>query len=252
MQVRYKSTFDVLGVNVSATNLQEAVNFLVNCIDTKLKTYVCVAPVSTIVDCNKDENYRKIVNNAGMVTPDGMPVVWIGQRKVGVHVKRTYGPDLLRTFMENTKTKKYKHFFYGSDLSTLQLLVENLRKISSELKCDYFSPGKIDIDTIEEDVILKKINDFKPDILWIGLGSPKQDFWMSNHRALLDVPVMVGVGAAFDFVAGVKNQAPKWIQKSGLEWVFRLCSEPKRLWKRYLLGNPRFIYLLIKEKLSRK
>jgi N-acetylglucosaminyldiphosphoundecaprenol N-acetyl-beta-D-mannosaminyltransferase len=127
-----------------------------------------------------------------------------------------------------------------------------LKSIASDLKvAGSYSPGILAVKEKEKNEVIQMINEAKPDILWIGLGSPKQDYWMSLHRSLLDVPVMIGVGAAFDFIAGVKKQAPRWMQRCGLEWLFRLCCEPGRLWKRYLLGNPYFVYLLIKKQFIR-
>jgi N-acetylglucosaminyldiphosphoundecaprenol N-acetyl-beta-D-mannosaminyltransferase len=146
------------------------------------------------------------------------------------------------------QNRNHRHFFYGSLPETLDRLEEKLKlkdpglivagKISPE-----FTPGV----RTENKETLDRINSARPDILWVGLGSPKQDLWMSIHRPLLDVPVMIGVGAAFDFLSGVKPQAPRWMQKSGLEWVFRLASEPRRLWRRYLIGNTVFIYYVCRE-----
>ncbi len=244
---------NIFGVYVHAVNLKLASQFLEKCIELRQKTYVCVAPVSTIVDCQKDKKYRDVVNKAGMVTPDGMPVVWIGKLKGNQTIERTYGPDVMRYFFSLSQDKGYRHYFYGSTPSTLDKLESNLKNTYSRLDIvGSFSPPMRDIGALENQEILNQINKVKPDVLWVGLGSPKQDFWMVNHRDKLDVPVMIGVGAAFDFLAGTKPQAPVWMQRSGLEWIFRLCSEPKRLWKRYLVGNSLFVFLVIKELLQGK
>ena len=242
--------FEILGVKISAVNLPSACARIEQWIADRTRTYVCVAPVSTVMDCQDDQEYRQIVNHAGMVTPDGMPVVWLGRKRAGRHVERTYGPDLMNMFCGLSEEKEYKHFFYGGSATANRLLVENLQRRFPRLKiAGQYSPPFLAPRQKERPEVISQINAAAADVLWIGLGSPKQDYWMALHRADLDVPVMIGAGAAFDFLAGTKPQAPRWMQRSGLEWVFRLCSEPRRLWKRYLLGNTRFIYLLLKEKL---
>ena len=214
--------------------------------------YVCVAPVSTVIDSQDSTQYRNIINGAGMSTPDGMPLVWLGKLKGNSLIERTYGPDLMLKFCELSQEKGYKHFFYGGTTETTQQLVLKLRKKFPDLKiAGNFVPPFRRVGEQEDASVLEQINEASPDILWVGLGSPKQDYWMHNHRDKLNVPVMVGVGAAFDFLAGTKKQAPVWMRKLGLEWLFRLCCEPRRLWKRYLIGNTRFIYLLMKHKLQR-
>ncbi|MFC1510382.1 WecB/TagA/CpsF family glycosyltransferase [Candidatus Omnitrophota bacterium] len=245
--------FDVCGVHVSVTNLNLAFETFLKWIAAKEKQYVCVAPVATIVDCQRDEAYRRIVNQAGMVTPDGMPVVWLGRRAGHPQVARTYGPDLMTLISDLGRQKNLKHYFYGGSAATLDLLEQRLRDQFPQIHIvGKFAPEIKDVGVQEETTRLVQINEAAPDILWVGLGSPKQDIWMAQHRDLLDVPVMVGVGAAFDFLAGVKPQAPKWMQRSGLEWLFRFCCEPKRLWRRYLIGNSFFIYLLCKQFLFSK
>ncbi|MCK5579846.1 MAG: WecB/TagA/CpsF family glycosyltransferase [Candidatus Omnitrophica bacterium] len=242
---------DILGVNISAVNLELAGQEIDRWIQNRQKVYVCVAPVSTIMDCQDDPEYRKIVNNAGMVTPDGMPVVWLGKLSGNKTIQRTYGPDLMRQTCDVGQKRGYRHYFYGGTSDTLQILEQRLKEQFPDINIvGKYSPPFRKIQEIEKDTVLEEINSFAPDILWVGLGSPKQDYWMSQHRDKLNVPVIVGVGAAFDFLAGVKPQAPGWMQKSGLEWLFRLCCEPGRLWKRYLIGNARFVYLVIKEKLG--
>jgi len=244
---------DVIGVHVSVVNLYEACRSIENWIQEKRRTYVCVAPVSTIVDCYKDRRYREIINQAGMTTPDGMPLVWLGKWRGKREIMRTYGPELLLKFCEMSQNKNFKHYFYGGSKNTSKLLLSSLKQIFPKLNVvGTFAPSQMKIDEYEKKDVLKEINDVNPDILWVGLGSPKQDYWMSNHRSYLNVPVMIGVGAAFDFIAGTKPQAPHWMRNVGLEWFFRLCCEPKRLWKRYVIGNPIFIYLLFKNWLRYK
>lgn len=240
-------SFDILGVRVAVTNLKLACQLIEQWIMERRKTYICIAPVSTIVDCQGDTEYRKIINNAGMVTPDGMPLVWIG-KLLGKKIQRTYGPDLLLTFCQLSQAKGYRHYFYGGNSQINQRLLENLRNRFHGIKiAGDFAPPFREAGKLEGEDILQRINDAAPDVLWVGLGSPKQDYWMYRHRDKLQVPVMVGVGAAFDFIAGTKPHAPVWMRNSGLEWLFRLCCEPRRLWKRYLVGNTKFVYYLVRD-----
>ncbi len=235
---------DILGVQVSAVSLETAAAQVLAWVGSKSKAYVCVAPVSTIVDCNRDPDYQSIVNGADMVTPDGMPVVWLLRAKGIAYAGRTYGPDLMRALC---RREGLRHYFFGGTQEVLNRLEQSLKKELSGINIvGMVSPAfrpKAEAEAID---VIDAINNASADILWVGLGSPKQDFWMKLHRNRLDVPVIIGVGAAFDFIAGTKAQAPVWIQRSGFEWLFRLCSEPKRLWRRYLIGNSLFLFYLVK------
>lgn len=236
---------EILGVRVSDINIPGAVEIINGWVRAQYKTYVCVAPVSTLVDCQKDQRYKSVVNAAGMVTPDGMPVVWLGRAHGSRKIGRTYGPDLLTAVCQ---VRGLRHFFYGGQGSTLEKLEQRLKVMNPRLNTvGKYAPGYFPSVREESAEVIEAINRASPDILWIGLGSPKQDLWMEVHRPLLEVPVMIGVGAAFDFLSGVKPQAPRWMQKSGLEWAFRLASEPRRLWKRYLVGNTLFVCYLFAE-----
>lgn len=240
--------FDVLGVRVSVTSLTGACEAIGQWIENKIKIYVCVAPVSTIIDCQDSAPYRDIVNAAGLVTPDGMPLVWLGRAKGHRDLERTYGPDLMLALCDYSQQRGYKHYFYGGTSVSLQRLSLRLKTQFPDLKIlGAYAPGRLEINAMEEDEVIRQINALQPDILWIGLGSPKQDYWMARHRGKLDVPVLIGSGAAFDFLSGTKPQAPRWMQRSGLEWLFRLGCEPRRLWRRYLIGNSRFVFLLLRE-----
>lgn len=246
-------TVDILGVKVSNVNLDLACENIERWIINREKRYVCVAPVSTVVDCQNDNEYRNIINHSGMTTPDGMPLVWIGKMKGSKIINRTYGPDLMPAFFKLSERKNYSHYFYGGTSESNEILVKNLHQRFPKLKIvGQYAPPFRGTGKMEDQAVLDEINRLDPDCLWIGLGSPKQDYWMAQHRNKINVPVMIGVGAAFDFLAGTKKQAPRWMQKCGLEWLFRLLSEPKRLWKRYVFGNSRFVFLLIKSYFKNK
>jgi len=239
---------NICGVSVSAINLDMACEILDGWINERKKSYVCIAPVSTIVDSQSEAEYRKIINEADMITPDGMPLVWIGKLRGNKDIGRTYGPDLMLALCGRGQKKGYKHFLYGGSKNTCSLLKNVLeRKFPAIDIVGEYAPPFSSQYVQEDEEVVDEINRLSPDVLWVGLGSPKQDYWMHHHRDKLNVPVMVGVGAAFDFIAGTKKQAPMWMRRSGLEWLFRLCSEPQRLWKRYFIGNTQFIYLLVKQ-----
>jgi N-acetylglucosaminyldiphosphoundecaprenol N-acetyl-beta-D-mannosaminyltransferase len=240
-------TLDMFGVRIAATNLAAACQRIDGWIQNKSKVYVCIAPVSTIVDCQSDSEYREVINRSGMTTPDGMPLVWIGRSRGKKDMSRTYGPDLMLSLAEYGLDKGFRHFFYGGTSATNELLISRVKAKFPRINIvGSYAPGMLKLKEKEQRGVIETINSAKPDVLWVGLGSPKQDYWMSLHRLDLSAPVLIGVGAAFDFLAGVKKQAPKWMQKFGLEWLFRLMCEPKRLWRRYLIGNSKFIWLVIK------
>jgi len=247
-----KETMEILGVNIDVTNLPDAVRTIEEWIESRYKTYVCIAPVATIMDCQRDKDYMKVINMAGMATPDGMPLVWTGRLRGKHKINRTYGPDLMNALCDISLDKGYRHYFYGGTKEANEILVKNLKeRFPGLIVAGHYAPPFRSGNNREDGQVLEEINNSRADILWVGLGSPKQDYWMYHHREQLNVPVMVGVGAAFDYMAGIKKQAPRWMQRTGLEWFFRLCSEPKRLWKRYMFGNSKFIYLLFQDWIHR-
>lgn len=250
MVLTHLKKFQVLDVNVSAITMDDVLAFIDDSIKHRRKAYICVAPVSTVIDCQNDSVYKTIINRADIVTPDGMPIVWIGRSKGYKNIQRVYGPDLMLEVCKMSQEKGYRHYFYGSAPETCHLLEAKLKERFSRLSIvGKFSPPFRELSPAEDAEIIDEINRVNPDVLWVGLGSPKQDLWMAEHQEKLHVPVMLGVGAAFDFLSGTKKQAPCWMQKVGLEWFFRLCCEPRRLWKRYLIGNTQFIYYLIRSTL---
>lgn len=244
--------FTIAGVRVSAVNPKLAVETIDRLIAQRAKTYVCVVPASTVVDCSENPRYREVINAAGMATPDGMPVVWFGRAK-GAAVERTYGPDLMLNVCDFGQKKGYRHYLYGGTTEALSSLELRLKNQFPGIKIvGSMAPPFRELSQDEDAQIVEKINAGAPDILWVGLGSPKQDFWMQAHRDKLNVPVAIGVGAAFDFLSGTKPQAPRWLRGLGLEWLFRLCCEPKRLWRRYLIGNGKFLALVTQDLFNQK
>jgi N-acetylglucosaminyldiphosphoundecaprenol N-acetyl-beta-D-mannosaminyltransferase len=188
-----------------------------------------------------------------MVTPDGMPLVWISRMMGFRRVERVYGPDLMLEVCALSVERRYRHFLYGGAPGVAQKLEETLRLRFPGIDiAGTYCPPFCELSSEEDKAMVETINNSHADIVWIGLGTPKQEYWMAGHRHILDASVLVGVGAAFDFISGVKRQAPKWIQRIGLEWVFRLCAEPKRLARRYLVNNPSFLFMMCRQFLGRK
>jgi N-acetylglucosaminyldiphosphoundecaprenol N-acetyl-beta-D-mannosaminyltransferase len=236
---------NVLGVKVSAINMGIAVDTIDGWIKNRRKNYVTVTGVHGVMECQRDASLRDIHNRAGMVTPDGMPLVWLNKAKGFNHVERVYGPDLMLAVCAKSEVEGYRHFFYGGASDVPELLASKLRQRFPKLEiAGTYSPPFRPLTADERNEIAQQINSTKPDIVWVGLSTPKQERWMSEFSHQLDAPVLIGVGAAFDFHAGLKPQAPYWMQRSGLEWSFRLMAEPRRLWKRYLVNNPTFIVLV--------
>lgn len=234
---------NVLGVGVSAINIPMAVDIIDGWIERKEHNYVTVTGVHGVMESQRDENIRRIHNEAGMVTPDGMPLVWASHRQGHKHVDRVYGPDLMLAVCEHSLETGHKHFLYGGAEHVPPMLAEKLQARFPGLQIvGTYSPPFRPLTPEEDEDIIKMIDDSGADIVWVGLSTPKQEKWMSAHIGRLQAPVMIGVGAAFDFHAGLKSQAPHWMQRRGLEWFYRLVTEPRRLWKRYLINNPIFIW----------
>lgn len=237
---------NILGVNISAITLSQAIDQITLWIEGRTCKYVSVCNVHTVMECQKEPAMRKAVNEAGLATPDGMPLVWLGRWKSQAKVSRVYGPDLMLALCELSVEHGYSHYFYGGAEGVPQLLAARLQNRFPELKiAGAYSPPFRPLTAAKEAQIVAQINQAAPDIVWVGLGTPKQDLWMAAHREQLTAPVLIGVGAAFDFHTGRIPQAPRWMQRVGLEWLFRLWQEPRRLWYRYLVYNSLFVTLVL-------
>lgn len=236
---------NILGVGISTINLSQAVKQIAAWIESNSHRYLNVCTVHTVMECFRNKDLRKIVNENGLATPDGMPLVWLCHFHGYSEVTRVYGPDLVLAFCDYSIRKGYRHYFYGGSDGAAQELKKNLERRYPGLNVvGTYSPPFRPVGTMEEQPVIEAINALRPDVVWVGLGTPKQDFWVAQHRPLLSAPVLVAVGAAFDFHTGRVPQAPVWMQRHGLEWLFRFMQEPRRLWKRYLVNNPLFVYLI--------
>ena len=237
---------NVLGIGVSAITMADALAWIDHWIARRANQYICVTGVHGVMESQLDPALRVIHNRAGLVTPDGMPLVWISRLRGHRGVERVYGPDLMLACCESSVAKGYRHFFYGGATGVPERLSERLHKRFPGLQiAGQWSPPFRELTTLEEAELIERINAARPDIVWIGLSTPKQERWMARYVGRISAPVLIGVGAAFDMHAGVKKQAPRWMQRSGLEWLFRLGAEPRRLWRRYLINNPWFAWRLL-------
>lgn len=244
---------NILGVNVSAINMALALKSIDDWIMLKESHYVCVTGVHGIMECQRNESLRSIHNEAGLVTPDGMPLVWLSWWKGYKQVQRVYGPDLMLAVFAESVEKGYRHFLYGGGEGIAEKLAIQLSNRFPGIKITgFYSPPFRDLSLEEECNLKEMLHDAEPDIIWVGLSTPKQERWMAKYIDELNTTVLIGVGAAFDFLSGSKKQAPYWMQRSGLEWLFRLLSEPGRLWKRYLFNIPAFVILIFMQRLGLK
>ena len=241
-----RARVNVLGVGVDPVSPEVAVATIDRWIATGAREYVCVTGIHGVMESQRDEALRRIHNAAGLVVPDGMPLVWLSRLNGFAEVDRVYGPDLVLACCQHSLTTGHRHFFYGGAPGVPEQLIARLsRRFPGLSIAGSISPPFRALTEEEDRDAVRSINQARPDIIWVGLSTPKQERWMAEHRDRLDAPVLIGVGAAFDFHAGLKAQAPRWMQRSGLEWMFRLLTEPRRLWRRYLRNNPQFVWRIL-------
>lgn len=237
---------DVVGVRVSATSYAEVVRVCASWIASRKPVeparYICVTSVHGVMEARKDSGIRSILNDADIATPDGMPLVW-ALRSFGLRQQqRVYGPNLMLELCEQAARLGHRVFLYGGRAETLDALRTNLlTRFPDLILTGSYSPPFRELSHDEEEQVRCMIQDASPDLLFVGISTPRQERWMSAHKNVFGGMVMVGVGAAFDFHAGRVKQAPGWMQRAGLEWFYRLTREPARLWKRYLLVTPWFL-----------
>jgi len=234
---------DLLGVPLALTDYDRTIEWMEAMIAARGHGYICVAAVHTVMACQEDDELRAAVLGSSLTVPDGQPLVWAMNALGHELPHRVYGPDLMARYCERAAATGTRMFLYGGrDQDALVRLGLNLRSTYPGLNIvgGYVPPFR-PLTTEEEMAVVDEINGSGADVVWVGIGVPKQEKWMAAMRARLDAPVLVGVGAAFDFHAGLVPQAPAWMQRMGLEWAYRLAQEPRRLWKRYLRYNPRFV-----------
>lgn len=240
--------FRVLGVRVNAVQIPQVIDWMEYCIhDRGRARYVAVTGMHGVTESHQNPEFRSILKDADLVVPDGMPLVWLGRLRGFSHLeRRVYGPELMETFCRETGTK-YRHFFYGGAPGIADRLAQVEQERHGIRIAGTYCPPFRPLTAEEDKAVIAMINEAAPDVVWVGLSTPKQERWMYDYRNRLNVPLLLGVGAAFDLNSGQLKQAPEWMREHGLEWLFRLMAEPKRLWCRYLVQGSRFVWNVLLE-----
>jgi N-acetylglucosaminyldiphosphoundecaprenol N-acetyl-beta-D-mannosaminyltransferase len=242
---------DILGVKIDVLTFQKALLRFDEWIHSRARQFVCVADAHVVMQAQWNDDFREILNEAGMITPDGMPLVYLLRSAKRGPVERVYGPDLLLRTCEHSMFRQYRHYFLGAAPGVAQRMAEHLRdRFPGLVVSGVFSPPFRPTTEAEDLAMAAAINRTLPDFVWVGLGTPKQERWMYRFRKLLNAPILISVGSAFDYFSYEKRQAPRVLQRIGLEWLFRLAYEARRLWPRYSRVIPGFLYLLLLERLA--
>jgi len=243
----------VLETRFSAVDMRSAVETVMNWLTgpSDKCRYVCVSGVHGVMEASQDGEFRRILNSADLNVPDGMPIVWIGRLAGFGHMGRVFGPDLMLEVCKMSARAGVTHYFYGGNEGVADELAEKMGGAFPGLKiagtyCPPFRP----LTREEEDKMIVEISSTHPDILWVGLSTPKQEKWAARMASRLHAKVILCVGAAFDYNTGRLRRAPQWMQWSGLEWLYRVLQEPRRLYKRYLRNNPLFVFLALRQLLG--
>ena len=239
--------FPLLGVNISAMRFDEAVQRLLAApaAGERLRVHFCTA--HTLVEASEDRVLRERLNESEIVSPDGMPLVWVGRLR-GQTIERVYGPDMMLALADRSREAGLRHYFYGGAEGVPERLAQQLRQRFPGMQvAGAYSPPFRPLSADEEADVVQMINTTHPDFVWVGLGSPKQDHWVSEFRGRLDASALLAVGAAFDFHSGGTRESPRWVRQAGLQWFDRLLHEPRRLWRRYTVTNARFLWLLARD-----
>lgn len=235
-------TCNIMGVHVAAINMKWLLTYLNENLEDIKGDYICVSNVHTTVTSYEDASYCAVQNGGLMAIPDGGPLSTIGQKRGHKNMARTTGPSLMGEIFKISVDKGYRHYFYGSKEETLRILNQKLTEKYPGIQiAGMYSPPFRPLTKEEDDAVIERINEAKPDFVWIGLGAPKQEKWMAAHQGKID-GLMLGVGAGFDYYAENIKRAPTWMQKCNLEWAYRLIQDPKRLLKRYWSTNTKFIW----------
>ena len=243
---------EILKTNINVTNMSDTIKYIDGHLDDLRGKYICVSNVHTTVMSYENEEYRKIQNGAAMALPDGAPLSSYSRRKGYKQAQRVTGPDLMLELFAISKEKGYRHYFYGATEETLQYMKDVLERDYPGIQiAGMYAPPFRALTPQEDAQIVAKINEARPDFIWIGLGAPKQEEWMYQHMGQLQ-GVLIGVGAGFDYLAGYIKRAPRWMQRMSLEWLYRLLQDPKRLWRRYFTSNVKFICLTRMDKKQRE
>jgi N-acetylglucosaminyldiphosphoundecaprenol N-acetyl-beta-D-mannosaminyltransferase len=239
--------YNVLGVGVSALGFSQARDLIVGAKRAGPPGYICLCTVNGVGEARRDAGFRRIFNESWLTTPDGMPIVWMGPPGV----ERVYGPDLMLAVCDAGRHRGLRHFFCGGGPGVAEALAARLSaRFPGLAVAGTFTPPFRELSGDEMGALSSEVARARPDIVWVGLGTPKQERFMAGPGRGLEAGLLIGVGAAFDFHSGRIRQAPRWMQRSGLEWLFRLCMEPRRLGPRYLTTNSMFVLRVAAQKLG--
>lgn len=242
-ELRQTPRTNVLGVGISAIDMEDAIRLSDSLIRKSRKGYVCVTGVHGVIEAQSDKAFRRILNRSLMTTPDGMPMVWIGRIQGQSRMRRVYGPDYMMDMCRFSVARGYRHFLYGGGQGVaVRLATELTRRCPGLQIVGTYTPPFRPLNSTEETELVALVAETKPDVFWVGLSTPKQERFMAHYLDKLDTKLMVGVGAAFDIHTGGIKDAPPWLKRAGLQWLHRLAQEPRRLWRRYLVNNPKFIW----------
>jgi N-acetylglucosaminyldiphosphoundecaprenol N-acetyl-beta-D-mannosaminyltransferase len=252
-------SFHVLGVRIDTVQIREVLDqmrqWILSRRDSRdlLCHYIAVTNIHGITESLRDPVFKRILDASDLCVPDGMPVIWLGRHRGHRLTRRVYGPDVMMEFCSREDTRDCSHFFYGGAPGVAEELAATLTSRFPGLRVGgTCSPPFRPLTPEEDEQIVAQIKQAAPDVLWVGLGCPKQEIWMYEHRDRLAVPVMIGVGQAFDIHAGKLRQAPLWMREHGLEWFFRICLEPRRLLRRYVVNIVQFAFNVALESLGMK
>ncbi len=237
-----ESRFRVLGVSVDAVQIPDVIGLMEHWIVSRSAChFIAFTGMHGITEAQRDHSLKQMLNSANLVVADGMPLVWLGRWSGCKMRRRVYGPELMETFCRQTGPL-YRHYFYGGGPGVADRVAEILKLRYGVRTVGTYSPPFRPLTDEEKVEVDRRIQAAAPDVVWVGLSTPKQERWMFEHRSRLVVPVLAGVGAAFDFIAGTAKQAPAWMQENGLEWLFRLTHQPRRLWRRYIVLGSKFAW----------
>lgn len=238
------SCFRILGTRVDALTMSAAIEVLEQFIaEGRRGLFVALTNVNNVMEAKRDPQFRKVMDAVDLSLPDGMPLAWLSRIYGFGNANRIAGPDFVPAFCVATHNRGYRHFFYGGAEGVAEKMAEKLKQQAPGMEiAGAYSPPFRPLTSEEDDQIVEMINRTAPDVVWVGLGCPKQENWIFEHRHRIKAAALLGVGQAFDIQAGTLRRAPMWMRRWGLEWLFRLCSEPRRLWRRYLVSNTQFLF----------
>lgn len=237
---------NILGIGIHAVNLESAADIIEEAVDSHRKGYVCVTGIHGVMEAQRNSAFRRTLERAMLVVPDGVPTVWVGRFQGNREMDRVFGPDLMKEICRRSVASGHTHFLYGGNPGVAEKLKQNLENWFPGIRIvGAYTPPFRPLSAAEKAGLDKELMELAPDLFWVGLSTPKQEQFMAESSGFLNCKIMLGVGAAFDIHTGRLKDAPEWIKRSGLQWLHRLCQEPSRLWKRYLVNNSGFLMRIV-------